>query len=342
MNFNIMKTSRSKLKNRVGLDIGNSSVKMIEVSSSGESVSLVCLGMAKASLSVREPLIETIKSLSKEINITAKEAVISVSGASAIVRFVSMPKMRDDELKGAIRFEAEKHIPFPINDCIVDYQVLKKNDKEGKLEILLVAAKKDSIMNKVSIAEESGFSVSAVDVDTFAVANAFLKSPSHASAGKAVALLNIGANFTNVGIVKDEVLCFARDITIGGNDFNQAISKALNIDIKSAEDIKLMPKDRIQDIAACMKGVTSNLLDETRLSLNYYENQSGKGVDEIYISGGSSVIPSLEALFHEAFESKPVFWDPLNCLDKSHGGFDVAFAEKMRGSFAVAVGLALR
>jgi type IV pilus assembly protein PilM len=326
----------------VGLDIGSSSVKMVEVSSSAETSSLICLGMAKASSSVREPLIEAIRSLSKEINVTAKEAVISVSGASVIVRFVSMPKMRDDELKSAIRFEAEKHIPFPINDCIVDHQILRKNDKEGKLEILLVAAKKDSIMNKVSIAEESGFSVSAVDVDTFAVANAFLKNPSHTPAGKAVALLNIGSNFTNVGIVKDGVLCFARDITIGGNDFNQAISKALNIDIKSAEDIKLSPKERLQDIAAAAKGVTGNLLDETRLSLNYYENQSGKGVDEIYISGASAVIPSLEILFQEAFESKPVFWDPLSCLDKSRGGFDSALAEKMKGSFTVAVGLALR
>ena len=342
MNFNITKTNQPKLKNRVGLDIGSSSVKIVEIASSGESASLICLGMTKASSSVREPLIEAIRSLSKEINVTAKEAVISVSGASVMVRFVSMPKMRDDELKGAIRFEAEKHIPFPINDCIIDHQILRKNDKEGKLEILLVAAKKDSIMNKVSIAEESGFSVSAVDVDTFAVANAFLRSPSHATAGKAAALLNIGSNFTNVGIVKDGVLCFARDIIIGGNDFNQAIAKTLNIDIKSAEDIKLSSKERLQEIAACMKGVTGNLLDETRLSLNYYENQCGRGVDEIYISGASAVIPSLEALFQEAFESKPVFWDPLSCLDKSRGAFDAALAEKMKSSFAVAVGLALR
>ena len=343
MNFNIAKKFQTKLKNRVGLDIGSSSVKIVEIVSSGEDSSLVCLGMKKASSSIREPLIEAIKSLSSEINVTAKEAAISVSGPSVIVRFVSMPKMRDDELKGAIRFEAEKHIPFPINDCIVDHQILNKNDKEGKFDILLVAAKKDSVMDKVSIAEESGFSVSAVDVDTFAVANAFLKSPSHApAAGKTAALLNIGSNFTNVGIVRDGVLCFARDIAIGGTDFNQAISRALSIDIESAEDVKLFPKDRLQDMIACTKGIMSNLLDDTRLSLSYYENQSGRGVDEICISGGSSAMPGLETLFKEVFESKPVLWDPLDSLNKSAGGFDTALIEKMRSSFAVAVGLALR
>ncbi len=342
MNFNIAKKFQSRQKNRVGLDIGSSSVKIVEIASSGEDSSLICMGMKTASGSVRGPLVEAIKSLSSEINVTAKEAAISVSGPSVIVRFVSMPKMRDDELKGAIKFEAEKHIPFPINDCIVDHQILKKNDKENKLEILLVAAKKDFVMNKVSIAEECGFSVSSVDVDTFAVANAFLNSPSRAPAGKTAALLNIGANFTNVGIIRDGVLCFARDIVIGGNDFDQAISKALSIDIKSAEDVKLSPKEQLQDLIACTKGVANNLLDDTRLSLSYYENQSGRGVDEICISGGSSSVPGLEALFQEAFESKPVFWDPLDSLNKSSGSFDTALVEKMRSSFAVAVGLALR
>jgi type IV pilus assembly protein PilM len=342
MSFGVMKKTQSKSKSRVGLDIGSSSVKIVEIASSGESLSLVCLGTKKVSGSVREPLIEAIKSLSNEIKVTAKEAAISISGPSVIVRFVTMPKMKDEELKSAMRFEAEKYVPFTINDCVVDFQVLRKNDKEGKFEILLVAAKKDFVMNKVSIAEESGFTVTAVDVDTFAAANTFLKNFPQAPAGKTTALLNIGSNFTNVGIVRDGVLCFSRDISIGGDDFSQAISKALGVDMKSAEEIKLSPKDRLQEIVACAKNVTNNLQDETRLSLSYYENQSGRGVDEICISGGSSGMPGLESLFQEAFESKPILWDPLSCLDKSRGGFDAALVEKTKGFFAVAVGLALR
>lgn len=342
INFGFAKKDNLRTRNKVGLDIGNSSVKIVEVESSGENSRLLRLGMKKASGSVREPLVDAIRSLSGEIGVVSKDAAISVSGPSVIVRFVSMPKMRDDELRGAIRFEAEKYIPFSINDCIVDHQVLKKNDKEGKLDILLVAVKRDFVMNKVSIAEDSGFSVSAVDVDTFAVTNAFLKSFSRAPAGSTAALLNIGSSFTNMGIIRDGVLCFARDIAIGGDEFSQAISRALNIDVKSAEDIKLSPKEKLQDLIACTKSVTNNLLDDTRLSLSYYENQSGRGVDEIYISGGSSGLPGLESLFQEAFESKPIFWDTLNCLDRSKETFDKSLAERMKNSFAVAVGLALR
>ncbi len=342
MNFNIGKKLDLKTRSRVGLDIGNSSVKMVEIASSGENLSLVCLGMKRASATVREPLIETIKSLSREIKTTAKDAFISVSGPSVIVRFITMPKMRDDELKSAVRFEAERHIPFSINECIVDHQILKKNEKENKFDILLVAAKKDFIMERISIAEECGFSVGAVDVDACALANAFLRNLSTASSGKTAALLNIGASLTNIGIVADGALCFTRDISIGGDDFNKAISKALSLDIKTVEEIKLSPKERLQDVIACTKSIMGNLLDETRLSLNYYENQSGKGADEIYISGGSSGMNGIETLFEDAFESKPIFWDPLNCLDKSKGGFDAALIEKAKSSFAVAVGLALR
>jgi Tfp pilus assembly PilM family ATPase len=106
MDFNTQIRPQSKLKNRVGLDIGSSSVKIVQAALSGESSSLINLGMKKVSGSVRAPLIEAIKSLSSEMHLTAKDAVISVSGPCVVVRFVFMPKMRDDELKGAIRFEA--------------------------------------------------------------------------------------------------------------------------------------------------------------------------------------------------------------------------------------------
>ena len=342
MNFNIAKKFQSKLKNKVGLDIGSSSVKMVEIAASGEDLSLVCIGTKRASAAVREPLVEAIKSLSDEIKITAKEAAISVSGPSVIVRFVSMPKMRDDELKSAIKFEAEKYVPFAINDCVIDHQILKKNEKEGKFEILLVAVKKSFIMSRISIAEDCGYSVSVIDVDTFALGNAFLRSLPQPSADKTIALLNIGFNFTNVGIIKDRALCFSRDIAIGGDDFNQAISRSLGIDTLAAEDVKLSPRERLNDMIVCTKGIANNLLEETRLSLSYYENQCGKGVDEICISGGSSDMPGLEELFQDAFESKPVFWDPLSFLDKSNSSLDTALIEKAKSSFAVAVGLALR
>lgn len=309
INFGIVKRLQPKARNRIGLDIGSSSVKMLEVSAAPDKLALVKIGFKKVSSAVRTELIEAIGSLAKDLNVSTKEANISVSGSSVTVRFISMPKMRDDELKGAIRFEAEKHIPFAIDDCIVDYNILRKNEKEGKFEILLVAAKKEFILDRIAIVEESGFSVNLVDVDTFSAANAFLKNNSTVDPDKTFALLNIGAAYTNVGIVRGGVLCFARDIAMGQED---------------------------------AKGAANNLLDEIRLSFSYYENQSGKGVDEIYISGGNALFDDLERLVQETFESKPFFWDPLDFLDKADAQFDANLVDKMKGSFAVAAGLALR
>lgn len=311
MSFDFKKKMQGKAKNRIGLDIGSSSVKMIEISSGGDKQTLVALGLKNISSGVREPLIESVRTLADEIKVTTKEASVSVSGPSVIVRFVSMPRMRDDELRSAIKFEAEKYIPFPVSECIVDYQILRKNERENKLDTLLVAVKRDLILSKIALVEDCGFSVTVVDVDTFAVSNSFVKNFPSTEPNKAAAVLNIGAAFTNISIVREGVLQFARDIAVGVKE-------------------------------STSKTVTDTLIDEIRLSFSYYENQSGRGIDEIYISGGGSNLSGIEALFHEAFESKPHLWDPLQFLDKTKYNADTRLLNEMKGSFAVAAGLALR
>lgn len=311
--FGGLKKNQPGTQNKAGLDIGSSSVKLMEISLSASGSKLLGLGLRKVSHAVRQPLIEAIKSLSEEINMTTKEVNMSVSGPSVIVRFVSMPKMKDEELKSAVRFEAEKYIPFAINDCIVDHQILKRNEKENKLDILLVAVKKEIITDRLAIAEECGYSVGTVDVDTFAVANSFLKNNPQPDQDKAAALINIGAAYTNIGIVSNGTLHFARDIAVGGDDLSQGSKSSGN-----------------------------NLIDEMRLSFSYYENQRGKGVDEIYISGGGIQLSGLEAIFQESFGSKPGIWNPLKFLDTTGARADADILEKMKGSFAVAAGLTLR
>lgn len=309
INFDFSKRFQPRPKNRVGLDIGSSSVKIVEISFTSEMPSLLCIGSKAASSAVHEPLIEAIKSLAEEIKIKGKDAAISVSGPSVTVRFVSMPKMRDDELKGAIHFEAEKYTSVPINDCIVDYQVLKKTDAEGKMGVLLVAVKKSVVLDRIKIAEDSGFSVGAVDVDSFAVANAYMKNFTVNSSEKTVALLNIGSAFSNLSIVRGGLLCFARDISINSLE---------------------------------SKGALTSLLEEIRLSFNYYENQSGAGINEICISGGNANFPGLGQAFKDAFDVSPDLWDPLQFVDKSSVTLPTDIIEKTKGSFAVAAGLALR
>ena len=301
-----------KSKSSIGLDIGTHSVKIMEVASSANGKSILTgIGLRKiAGLSFEETA-RTIKALAQGSKITGREVNISVSGPSVIVRFISMPKMKIEDLKSAIKFEAEKFIPFNINDCIVDFQSLLKDEKENKLSILLVAVKKEYVVDKIRLVEEAGFSVGAVDVDAFAVSNAFLKNFPNVDAGKTAAILNIGSTITSLSVLTRDAISFARDIAMGHNDFSLAVSKELVVPVEKAEELLTAPGERAEDVLNAARPVINNLLDDVKLSFGYHENQSGKSIDEIYISGGAASVLGLDEAFQETIGSKPILWDPM-------------------------------
>jgi type IV pilus assembly protein PilM len=338
---NIVKVGQ-KFQKRLGLDIGSFAAKAIEISP-GASDKPVISGFAIRNISnlSKQEVAGSVKEMLLRSKIVVNEAAISVSGPAVIERFISLPKMDEESLKSAIKFEAEKFIPFDINECVLDHKVLGKDERENKINVLLVAVKRDHLMSRIKITEEAGLEARVVDVDILAASNAFLrcfKNPPE----KTMAVLNIGASFTNVSILRGESIFFARDLAIGGNDFNAAISRLLGIDEKSAEELKANPNDRVQDVAGCVKPVLNSLFDEVKLSFSYYENQTGKGIDEIYVSGGSSNITGLAEAFSENFGSKPSAWNPMHFADISLQGPDKDVLEKSGNSFAVAMGLALR
>jgi len=331
------------VKTSVGLDIGSHAVKIISLSSTGDSQKLSGLALKTIQDGTKESLASAITKAVEESKISAKEVNISVSGPSVIVRFVSMPKMREDELKGAIRFEAEKFIPFNVNDCIVDSQILKRDEHENKIDIILVAAKRDHIQERISAVEKAGFSVGLVDVDGFALANSFLKNLPPPTPLKTFALLNIGAKFTNLSIITQGRICFVRDVGIGSDDFTSSISKGLGVDKGAAESLKMAGKEKLAEILSCTRPVINNLLDDVKLSFSYNENQCGRSIDEIYVSGGGSYLAGLDELFQETFGlGAPHHWNPLAFLDTSSAAIDKEMIGKTEGSFAVAAGLALR
>jgi len=335
--------AKTKVKTTAGLDIGTHDIEIIEISSGNGKPLVTCFGHRSVDSSAKEDLADALKSLVSSSGLSAKEVNISVSGPSVIVRFLTMPKMSREELAGAIRFEAEKHIPFNINECVTDFQVLRDYPKENKSDILLAAVKKDYVDGRVKMVRDAGLSVGVVDVEGFAVANAFLKNYPHMSAAgqeKTVLLLDIGTALTHLAILKGELLCLVRDVSIGGKDFDSAIAKAFNVDNKNTEDIKRILHDKPQEAAIPMRGVLNNLFDEIRLSCSYYENQCGRAIDEMYLSGGSSGIADLPGFFQESFGLKPSYLDLFQALDTVN--IEAGELQKFQNQFAVAVGLALR
>lgn len=326
---------------KVALDIGSHEVKILHISGPAEKPVLVGMGARDICGMSKQDIAGVIKELAVQTRVTTKEIAISISGAPVIVRIVSLPKMTQEELKGAIRFEAEKFIPFNINECVLDYSVVHSDSKEEKTTVLLAVAKKENVMARIKIAEDAGLVVQVVDVDSIAIANSFLRNfPVHENE-KTFAVLDMGAKYSNLIIVRAGMIYFVRDVVIGGDDFTAAISRGMNIDINAAEKLKILPGDKLQEIVSVTRNVVNNLIEEIRLSFGYYENQNGRGIDEIYISGGGAGLAGIDTIFQEAFGSKPVLWNPLGFLDATASAVNTE-SEKIKRSFAVCSGLVLR
>jgi type IV pilus assembly protein PilM len=293
-------------KSKAALDIGTSSVKSIVISKQKtgkmqvEHFSIEQFEGERSKATLAAALKRSIAKSDTKI----QKAVISVSGQSVVVRQVLFPKMSPDELRSALQFEAEKYIPFGINEVYIDAQIISEKAEGGKVKVLIVAAKKELVDEYLGYMNEAGVMPEAVDCDSIAVANSFLFSNAGAGKDKTVALLNVGASMTNVCILKNEMLNFARDIPV---------------EIKGIDAIET----------------------QVRLSFDYYENQFGKGIDGIYISGGGAREPMVIDRLKQAFGLDIIVWDPTANLLLSPK-LDAKALKEASGQMAVCVGLAIR
>lgn len=333
----------SKYRNKASLDIGAFSIKMTEISGPPEKPSLVTFGSRKIKGVGTDSLPSQIKGLAEEIKLSVKDINISLSGSSVVSRVISMPDMADDELRSAIRFEVEKFIPFDINDCLLDHYVQSKGPKDkGNKDVLLAAAKRDSVIARVKAVEEAGFTVNIVDVDCFAMTNAFVRNFQQPEQSKTIALLNIGFSHTNLLIIRDGLVSFVRDLSIGSASFSDAVLKKCGVDIEAADWSKNIAPEKSADVAACSKLVLSALLDEIKMSFGYYENQSGRSIDLIYVAGGGAEFAGMLDAFNETVGIKPEKWNPFQFMDIDPSVVNIDAIAKNSGSYAVAVGLAIR
>ena len=225
---------------------------------------------------------------------------------------------------------------------IIAASILEDNPEEkGQMRVLLAAAKKDVVNSRIEMLKQIGFSVAVIDIDSFACFNAFCDSFDNLDQSKSTALLNIGYNQTNIVISKGRQPFFTRDMQIGGKDIAMAISKGLGIEEKEADKFIFDPKDKGPQVYETAKTVLGNLVDETRLSFGYYENQFGKAIDQIYISGGVARLNGILNYFEESFGIKPLTWDPFSKFEIGTN-LDVKLLELIRPQFAVCAGLAIR
>ena len=346
----------SKSKAIVGLDIGSSAIKAVELHTSSKGFEVAHMGMAsvppeaivQGAFLNSGAIVDAIREALSNAGVKAKDVCAAVSGHSVIVKKISLPAMTAEELEESIRWEAEQYIPFDVNEVNLDFQILRSGSGEGQMDVLLVAAKKDLVDDYVHVLGEAGLNPVVIDVAAFAVANAF-EANYAADPGTVVALINVGAQTVNINIVHDGYPAFTRDISTGGNQYTEEIQKALSIGFDEAERIKLgnaSPEDSQevvpQEVDQAMRAVTEQVLGEITRSLDFFTATSAESrIGRILISGGSARVPDFAKAFQDRTNVPVQVLNPFARMLPSKR-FDEAYLREMAPFMTVGVGLGLR
>jgi type IV pilus assembly protein PilM len=346
--------SRSK-KGVVGLDIGSSAIKMVELRErKGGEFSLQRLGIealspeaiVDGSIMDSSLVVDAIHRLNDQTKVKTTSYATSLSGHSVIIKKIQLPAMPAEELAESIQWEAEQYIPFDINDVRLDYVVLTDGEPgRENMEVLLVAVKRDKVNDYVSVISQTGKTPAIVDVDAFAVQNAY-EVNYDLDPRKVVALINMGASVTNINILSRGATVFWRDITMGGNYFTESLQREFNLSFAQAESLKRgEPVDRYTaaDARPVLDTVSAEMASEIRKTFDFFSATSSEGpVDELVLSGGCALTPNLLQVLRERFEVPTELMDPLRRIQFKESDFDGAWLKAIGPMMAVAVGLAIR
>jgi type IV pilus assembly protein PilM len=274
-----------------------------------------------------------------------KDVALRISGHSVIIKKVTMPLMTAEELREQISWEAEQHIPFDVSDVELDYQVLRRRQDEGQMDVLLVAAKKEEIQDLVNLVAEAKLKPKIIDLDAFTVQNCFEAGYGAPVIGETTVLLHVGASLTTINILADANTAFTRDIANGGNAITEEIQRQLSISQEEAEAYKCGSGGGIvpQEVPRIIGEVVQSLAGEIQRSLDFYLATSGdREIARVILSGGSARMESLKDAIAARCRAPVEIIDPLKAagLDGKTAG-----APELDGrapAAAVAFGLALR
>jgi len=342
----------SMKKEIIGIDIGSSSVKLVQLKEQKGAFTLQNVGILPLPLEAivdntlmdSSSIVETIKKLLKSLNIRVKDAACSVSGNSVIIRKISLPAMPPEELEDQIHWEAEQYIPFDINDVHIDFQILAPDQNDpSKMEVLLVASKKEIINDYLAVFNEAGINLAVVDVDSFAIQNAFELNYDN-DPENVVALINIGASIMNLNIVKNAISLFTRDVQMGGNLYTEEIQKQFGVSSEEAERMKISGESSDHGkLQETISRVNETLAMEMRRSLDFYNTTAGEGkINNVYISGGGAKTHMLVEAVQQRLGLPVEILDPFRKVEINEKEFDPEYLNEIGPLVTVAVGLATR
>ncbi|MGH9314965.1 MAG: type IV pilus assembly protein PilM [Vicinamibacterales bacterium] len=343
-----------RAKALVGLDIGSSAVKAVELKPAGRGYKVAAFGsepvppdsIVDGAIIDGTAVADAIRRLFDRHKIKTRDVAASLSGNAVIVKKITLPQMTESEISESIYWEAEQYIPFDIQDVNLDYQIIDTGGSSGKatIDVLLVAAKKEKIADYTGVIAQAGRTAVVVDVDAFALQNAY-EANYGIQPGEVVVLLNAGASATNINILSGEQSVFTRDISIGGNAYTEALQKELNLPYDAADALKKgQAVDGVgyDEAKPVLRAVTENMMLEIQKTFDFFKaTASSDRIDRIVVSGGASRAESFTDILTDRFQSPVESFDPFKAIAFDPRKLGVVPSD-IAPTAAVAVGLALR
>jgi len=336
----------------VCIDIGSNTIKMIEVRPSGNGTQVTHWGTIPAPESaiqsnmVAEPerVGAAIRSMLDSRGVTSTKAITAVPGPAVMIKRVTLPPQGAQELENTILFEAGNFIPEDLENVNLDYQVVERREEGNQMDVLLVAAKKDIVGTYAEALRVAGLLPVVIDVDYFALNNMY-ELNYDAVPNQVVALVNIGARYSSINILRGGHSTFTGDVPVGGRDITDALTRDLGISVEEAERVKAgaeVPNIDPEQLSMALGPATDALIEEIHYALSFFWTAAtDERIDSLCLSGGSAGVPDLCDRLAERAEAKVTIADPFARVNFG-SGVDAAALRAHGPEFAVAMGLSVR
>ncbi|MEN8145140.1 MAG: type IV pilus assembly protein PilM [Gemmatimonadota bacterium] len=333
----------------VGLDLGSGFIKIVVMSHAQgeprvEKVVVHQLGSdAIVEGEIMDPgfLAETIDTLFVEHGINDRDVITSVGGRDVIIKPIQMDRMSKQDAREVIRWEAEQHVPFEMDDVQLDFEITDPDSEGLQMSVLLVAAKRELVENKIGLLEEANLNPRVVDIDSFALHNALEYSYPEAMEGL-TGLINIGHDTTKVNILEDGVPVLTRDLSFGTRRLSLDLQRERGMSAEEAEavlrgessddQLRDFLTDRAQEVARGVERATAFL--ETQ--------ELGSSLSKLYLCGGGVRVPGLAEALGERLGVETIIANPLQRVDVRPGALDDGDVDDVASMLMLSVGLALR
>ena len=350
----------SKNKSLVGLDIGSSTVKVCELQSTGKGANqrykLQKLGFAPVSADAivdgdvmdSNAVANAIRQVMAEQKIKGKEVAISLSGQQVMVKKVTFPLMSPAELAESVRWEAESFFPAGqgMDSYALDYDILEERPSDGNMDVVLVACRKDKLEAYISVVSQAGLVPKVVDVDVFALQNAHETNAGAMGRDEVVALVNLGATFTNLSMIVGNKSVFWRDVSWGASRYLDKIQEDWSVSREGADQLlRGRPAEghTPDEVQSSINSVSESFGDELARTIDFFRSSfKVDRLDRVLLAGGGSMVHGLVEHLSDRLRVSVDRFNPFQLIDVDPKSVDPAMVREVGSTAAVVVGLALR